>query len=119
MTRVHRVVRPWWTCAIDGLPWPCVEARQLLREMFVDDRSVLQRHMAQLMAVAENEIGFLDRATLYKRFVAWTLSNGQRCTVCGSLRHAVIAGLPPRLVPCNDVRGLVDVVPCQCGRTVE
>jgi hypothetical protein len=104
MTTVHRVVRPLWMCAVDGFPWPCLEARQLLRELCVDDPSVMQRHMAQLMAVAEHEIGVLDRMTLYRRFVAWTLDDGQRCVVCGSLRHAVIPGVPPRLVPCNEVQ---------------
>lgn len=104
---IHRAVEPLWMCAADGLPWPCEPARELLREVHTGDLDRLLRHMTQVMAVAEQDIGVLDRAALYRRFVVWALDEGQRCAMCGSPRHAAIPDVPPRLVPCNEVRGVV------------
>jgi hypothetical protein len=88
---------------VDGFPWPCPTARRALVEVFAADRVGLQRHMLQLVTVAEGEIGGRTPAELYHRFVAWALGPGERCRVCSSSRHAAIAGVPPRLVPCNKV----------------
>jgi transcriptional regulator with XRE-family HTH domain len=98
LSAAHRVLRPSWTCASDGLPWPCSEAQQALS---VNDLAALQRTMAKLMAIAGSELPDRRPDALYRRFLAWTFEPGQRCTVCGSRRHAVIPGVPPRLIPCN------------------
>jgi hypothetical protein len=59
------------------------------------------------MAIAQGELAGTDPATLYRRFVGWTLQPGQRCAICGSRRHTVIADVPPRLIPCDDLRTAV------------
>lgn len=102
LSAAHRVLRPSWTCASDGLPWPCSEARQALS---VNDLAALRQTMAKLMAIAGSELPDRRPEALYRRFLAWTLEPGQRCTVCGSRRHAVIPGVPPRLIPCNGNAG--------------
>jgi hypothetical protein len=101
VTAVHRVLRPSCTCAVDGLLWPCAEARRTLSRI---DPAELQQTMAKLMAIAQGELVGTDPATLYRRFVGWTLEPGQRCAICGSRRHAVILDVPPRLIPCDEPR---------------
>ncbi len=61
MSAAHRVARPSWTCAIDGLPWPCTEAQQALSST---DPTVLRKSMAKLMAIAQRELDDTDPATL-------------------------------------------------------
>ncbi|GAA0734314.1 hypothetical protein Drose_35065 [Dactylosporangium roseum] len=104
MSAAHRVLRPFWTCAADGLPWPCAEAR---RRLSSNDLAVLRQTMAKLMAIAQGELDDTDLATLYRRFVAWTLEPDQRCAICGSRRHAAISGVAPRLIPCNALRAAI------------
>ncbi|GAA0734280.1 hypothetical protein Drose_35105 [Dactylosporangium roseum] len=101
MNATHRVVRPSWTCAVDELPWPCTEAQRSLR---TNDPAMLRQTMANLMAIAQQELDDTDPTTLYRRFLAWTLEPDQRCAICGSRRHAVIPGVPPRLIPCDGLR---------------
>ena len=101
MSAAHRVLRPSWTCAVDRLPWPCAEARRILSKI---DPAALQQTMARLMAIAQGELVGTDPAALYRRFVGWTLEPGQRCALCGSRRHAVILDVPPRLIPCDELR---------------
>jgi hypothetical protein len=104
MSAVHRVLRPSWTCAVDGLAWPCTEARRTLSDIAP---AALQQTMAKLMALAQGELTGADPATQYRRFIGWTLEPGQRCAICGSRRHTVIANVPPRLIPCDDLRKAV------------
>lgn len=101
MNPAHRAVRPSWTCTVDGLPWPCTEAQQSLSST---DPAVLRQTMAKLMAIAQRELDNTDLATLYRRFLAWTLESEQLCAICGSRRHAVLPGVPPRLIPCDGLR---------------
>jgi hypothetical protein len=56
------------------------------------------------MAIAQRELDDTNLATLYRRFLAWTLEPDQRCAICGSRRHAALPGVPPRLVPCDGLR---------------
>jgi hypothetical protein len=103
----HRALRPLWRCAVDGAPWPCSDARRALRTAFGSDSVGLQRHLVLLLMVAERELSGVALAELYRRFVAWALTAGEQCRVCGSPRHAVLPGLPPRVVPCDKVRRLM------------
>ncbi|WP_327007954.1 hypothetical protein OHA72_12160 [Dactylosporangium sp. NBC_01737] len=41
------------------------------------------------------------------RFIAWTLEPDQRCAICDSRRHAVMPGVPPRLIPCDGLREVI------------
>lgn len=101
MTAVHRVRRPSWTCAADGFPWPCALARRTLSSI---NPATLQQTMAKLMAIAQGELTDVKPTTLYRRFIGWTLEPGQRCAICGSRRHTVILDVPPRLIPCDNLR---------------
>lgn len=96
-----------WTCAIDGAQWPCTPARLALTAAYGRGSAELAAHLAALMAIAEQELVTLDRAGLYRRFLAWTRADGELCRVCGRRGHAVLPGLPPRLVPCEEVRELM------------
>ena len=103
----HRAIRPIWTCAADGQPWPCAATRKLLADA-VTDRDALARHLAALQAVAADDLGVAGPSSLYRRFVAWTLGCDEVCRVCGRGGHTAIAGIPRRLVPCD---GLPTVIP--------
>src|SRR5262245_41293629 len=87
MSKPHRAVRPQWTCARDGYPWPCLDARRAMRATFGDDYSGLQRHLVRLLIVAEGELVGVPLRDLYRRFVAWALAPGEKCRVCGSPNH--------------------------------
>ena len=102
MNGEHRVQRPEWTCAADGLPWPCEAARKLLTGAF-DDPAALVLSLAGLMAQAADELGVEDPASLYRRFLGWTMAPGEVCRVCGSRRHALVAGVLRRLLPCREL----------------
>lgn len=97
----HRVLRPFWTCGADDEPWPCAPARELLIGAYGSGSTSLSVHMAQLMAIAAIDLCLPSATALYRRFVAWTLPQGHRCHECGRPSHAVVAGLPPRLSPCD------------------
>lgn len=89
---------------VDGCAWPCLEARVALRVSAGEDIIGLRQHLAWLAIVAERELPGVVAADLYARFVGWTLGAGERCPVCGSVRHSVMAGVPPRVVPCGGLR---------------
>jgi hypothetical protein len=56
------------------------------------------------MAIAQRELDDTNLATLYRRFLAWTLEPDQRCAICDNRRHAALPGVPPRLIPCDGLR---------------
>jgi hypothetical protein len=95
----HNLQRPQWTCHADGGDWPCELDRKLLREAY-PDADDLARYMLGLVVQAALELG-VPEAKLYRRFVAWTLPEGRVCRVCGRAGHDVLAGVPPRLFPCD------------------
>lgn len=101
----HRVARPAWRCAIDGTDWPCAPAKQQLIEG-CDDPAAVVTLLCALMSRAADDLGVADPTDLYDRFVAWTISPTEACRACGRLRHAAAAGLPPRLVPCDQLRNV-------------
>jgi hypothetical protein len=57
--------------------------------------------MVHLMLTATNHIQTPAPATLYHRFVRWTLPKATTCRVCGKRGHDVLPGFPPRLFPCD------------------
>jgi hypothetical protein len=99
----HRVQRPSWRCVVDGTAWPCEPARRQLTEAY-GDRSALAALLATLMARAADDLGVADPTDLYGRFLAWTTNADEACRACGRIRHAAVAGLPPRLIPCDKLR---------------
>jgi hypothetical protein len=115
----HRADRPTWQCSTCGDHWPCEFACKLLADAYQGsyhgscqrsyqgDRIGLTRHLAQLMAVAAEDLGLADPTRLYRRFLGWTLDPDQRCRVCDRQGHDVLAGVPPRLIPCRQLRDAV------------
>ena len=99
----HRAARPSWRCLTDGGEWPCAEARARLAAAF-GDRDELSRQMARLQATAADDLTLANPASLHRRFVKWTRDHDESCRACGSHMHAVVPGIPPRLVPCDDLR---------------
>jgi hypothetical protein len=70
------------------------------------DRAVLTALLGKLMARAADELGLADPTDLYRRFLAWTIDVDARCGACGKANHTVVARLPPRLLPCDQLRGI-------------
>lgn len=70
----HLPIRPQWSCAVDGKPWPCPGARVHLRSQFADDRGGLAVYMStQLMTAAVDMTnGETLPPDLFNRFMAWT-----------------------------------------------
>jgi len=101
---------------VDGHDWPCLEARTVLSTAYRTDPDRLSRLMAVLMGRAADDLHVPAPASLHHRFVAWTRRRDDPCPVCGTLRHTVLAGVPPRLAGCERVRQLAGV---QSGQAVE
>jgi hypothetical protein len=89
-----------WICLVDGENWPCRAARTALTRAYPDP-DVLSAHLAWLARVAADDLGLPSPAALYRRFVRWSLPAGACCPVCARAGHVPIAGLPPRLFPCD------------------
>ena len=106
----HNVNRPQWTCVVDGSRWPCAEARQALTEAYRADPAMLTHHMTALMVWAETELGVVNPATLFKRFVGWTVDTSEPCRVCGKSSHVVITGVPPRFQLCREIHEGLPIV---------
>lgn len=110
----HRATRPAWRCVVDGMDWPCAPAKQQLIEVY-DDRAALTALLGSLMARAADDLGVADPTDLYARFLAWTMSPTEACRTCGRARHATAAELPPRLVPCDQLRNVNRPSEIGCG----
>ncbi|MGV9215427.1 hypothetical protein ACTFTM_26530 [Micromonospora sp. RB23] len=73
----HTPLRPMWCCRADGRPWPCPDARLLLKAEFDEDPVALTIYLAGLYHEAAHDLYQLnpyDGPTpreLFERFVAW------------------------------------------------
>ncbi|MEU0552325.1 hypothetical protein [Micromonospora sp. NPDC005979] len=74
----HTPLRPMWCCRADGRPWPCADARLLLKAEFDEDPAALTIYLAGLYHEAAHDLYQLnpydDGPTpreLFERFVAW------------------------------------------------
>ncbi|MFF0721232.1 hypothetical protein [Verrucosispora sp. NA02020] len=73
----HTPLRPTWCCRADGQPWPCGEARLLLRSEYDANSAGLTIYLAGLMYEAMRDLYHLnphdgpEPRTLFDRFVAW------------------------------------------------
>ena len=63
---------------------------------------------AQLMAQAADDLRVPNPSALYPRFLGWALGRNEVCRVCGKANHTVVAGLPPRLFPCDALWQVMD-----------
>ncbi|WP_372495056.1 hypothetical protein [Micromonospora phytophila] len=74
----HTPIRPMWCCRADGRPWPCAEARLLLKVEFDADPAGLTIYLAGLYHEAAHDLYQLnphDGPTpreLFERFVGWS-----------------------------------------------
>ncbi|WP_433321193.1 hypothetical protein ACQP0U_27030 [Micromonospora sp. CA-269861] len=73
----HTPLRPMWCCRADGLPWPCADARLLLKAEFDEDPAALTIYLAGLYHEAAHDLYQLNPyggpapRELFERFVAW------------------------------------------------
>ena len=73
----HLPIRPLWVCRACGLPWPCAEARLLLRVEYDANPIDLAIYLSGLYHEAAHDLFRLnphDGPTpreLFERFVAW------------------------------------------------
>ncbi|MFF5214477.1 hypothetical protein [Micromonospora sp. NPDC000442] len=74
----HTPLRPMWCCRADGQPWPCGQARLLLRVEYDGNLPGLCIYLAGLMYDAMRDLYHLnphdapEPTTLFTRFIAWT-----------------------------------------------
>ncbi|NGM11453.1 hypothetical protein O3597_15975 [Verrucosispora sp. WMMA2044] len=74
----HTPLRPIWCCRVDGQPWPCGQARLLLRVEYDGNLPGLSIYLAGLMYEAMRDLYRLNPhdgptpTTLFTRFMAWT-----------------------------------------------
>ena len=99
----HQPSRPDWSCDTCSRPWPCELVRKTLTEAYQHDTDTLTAYLVRLTGPAARDLGVPSEATLYHRFVAWTLHREHACRVCGRRDHDVLPGLPPRHFPCNKI----------------
>ncbi|MFV2103437.1 hypothetical protein [Micromonospora sp. LOL_024] len=73
----HTPLRPMWCCRADGQPWPCGEARLLLRVEYDGNLPGLSIYLVGLMYEAIRDLYQLNPAdgptpaALFDRFLAW------------------------------------------------
>jgi hypothetical protein len=91
---------------VDGQEWPCAAARKSLTDAF-GDREDLARHMAVFLVMAAEDLRAAGPSGLYRRLIGWTLGRDEVCRACGKGGHTAIAGIPPRLVPCDELPTLI------------
>lgn len=73
---LHVPSRPLWLCEMDGIDWPCANARRALLAEYRDDRTALGVYLAgRLYEAAWDFHGTpaADPETLFARFLAWSL----------------------------------------------
>ncbi|NES26397.1 hypothetical protein GCE86_28260 [Micromonospora terminaliae] len=73
----HTPLRPVWCCRACGQPWPCAQARLLLKAEYADDQIGLSLYLCGLLHEAARDLYRLNPddgpapADLFRRFVAW------------------------------------------------
>ncbi|MEV5818949.1 hypothetical protein ABUL04_27015 [Micromonospora harpali] len=73
----HTPLRPLWCCRACGQPWPCAEARLLLKADYAGNAIGLSIYLCGMFYEAARDLYRLNPddgpapADLYARFVAW------------------------------------------------
>jgi hypothetical protein len=67
----HQPVRPSWTCAGCGAPWPCATRRRELRAEFDGATVSLGLYMAPMFVDACEDLADAPAGELYWRFLGW------------------------------------------------
>ncbi len=90
----HTPLRPIWTCRACGHPWPCAEARLLLKAQYDTRQSSLSIYLAGLCYEAMHDLYHLNPhggpspRELFDRFVAWGPFRRPAGTAPGEARGA-------------------------------
>lgn len=69
--QMHSPQRPVWTCAADGLDWPCGDARARLLAEFDGAPTSLGLYMAAQFTDAAQDLPHVPAGHLYDRFLCW------------------------------------------------
>lgn len=72
----HAPIRPLWVCEVDGMDWPCEQARRLLLDRYRADRAglgVLLTGWLYLAAWDLRDTPAAERDALFVRFLRWSL----------------------------------------------
>ena len=72
---MHCAVRPGWTCASCGLPWPCVTRRRQLAAEYLGARTSLMVYLAACFVEACQDMPQTTAGDLYDRFLLWPRSS--------------------------------------------
>jgi hypothetical protein len=78
----HAPLRPLWICRSCAIPWPCAQARLLLKAEYWENRENLPAYMVAVLYEAVADLhrldpGGLDLAAVFTRFVGWTRRDHQ------------------------------------------
>lgn len=68
---MHIPATPTWTCRLDGLTWPCREARRALVAEYAGNPSALSIYLTCCLHEATRDLVNADPAALYERFLSW------------------------------------------------
>ncbi|SBT54162.1 hypothetical protein [Micromonospora narathiwatensis] len=73
----HTPLRPMWCCRACGQPWPCPQARLLLKAEYAENQIGLSIYLCGMLYAAARDLYQLHPddgpapADLFTRFVAW------------------------------------------------
>jgi hypothetical protein len=68
---VHVALRPSWSCAGCGAPWPCMTRRRQLRAEYHRGRPELSALMGFYLTQAQSDVPGASPAGLDARFIGW------------------------------------------------
>jgi hypothetical protein len=83
-----------------------MNARLLIKHHQRDEYHAVEATMTGLLRLADADIDECDRLKLCQDFTAWTRRH-EVCGVCGSGEHIARPGVPPRLIQCDELLGLM------------
>jgi hypothetical protein len=69
---MHQPVRPAWTCAACGQPWPCLSRQRQLLAEFSNARVSLSLYLSGCLVQACADLGAMPAGLLYRRFFTWS-----------------------------------------------
>ena len=91
---VHGAVRPGWTCAGCGLPWPCTTRRRQLAAEYVCAPTSLMVYLAACFVEACEDMPHATVGGLYARFLLWPRLSDDTGTLGAPPTGVLRAGRP-------------------------
>lgn len=67
----HQPIRPNWSCAGCGYPWPCQSRRRQLLHEYTGARASLAVYVGARLVEATHDLPDVLAGVLYRRFVGW------------------------------------------------